>query len=184
MSPDGTSKSARSLWAVGGLVIAYIGLLNLLGSQRPALRPPRPIPVPRPENVPGMTCTDVGGSNAEALIPPRRDIFHWEENTSAGRLPLGKSLSDTARPPVASIPEVVRPKAWVLLGVLQAVGPPVSVWHSGTDILTLKEGDRLGDGVRVQAIRPDGVVLAFPKGMSRYVPVGSAFYPSGQVSHR
>ncbi|GBC85008.1 hypothetical protein HRbin11_01449 [bacterium HR11] len=158
-------------------MIAYIGLLNLLGSQMPVVRPSRPIPVPRPENVPGMTCTDTGGSNAETWTSPRRDIFQWEENLSAGRPPAGGIPSDTARPPVVSVPEVTPPTAWVLLGILQTEGPPVSVWQFGSDTLILKEGDRLGAGVRIQAIRPDGVVLALPKGGSRYVPVGETFHP-------
>ncbi len=175
-SPDGASKSARSLWAVGGLMIAYIGLLNLLGSQMPVVRPSQPIPAPRPENAPGMTCADVEGSHAEALTPPGRDIFHWGE-TSVGPSPPGEIPSDTAQPPVVSIPDVARPTAWVLLGVLQTEGPPVSVWQFGSDTLTLQEGDRLGAGVRIQAIRPDGVVLALPRGTSRYVPVGTAFQP-------
>jgi len=182
MPPDGSSHSARSLWAVGGLMIAYVGLLNLLGSQGPTFRPPPPIPVPRPENVPGMTCADGGGPNAETLRPPRRDIFHWAE-APAGPPPPGGTPPDTSQPPVLSVPDVSRPTAWVLLGVLQTEGPPVSVWQAGADTLILKEGDSLGTGARIRVIRPDGVVLALPKGASRYVPVGTAFQPFGNSGH-
>ncbi len=176
MSPDGSPQSVRSLWAVGGLMIAYVGLLNLLGSQMPVFRPPPPVPVPRVEDMPNAACADMGASRPEVPALPRRDIFHWEE-ASSGRLPSDGVPSDTSQPPVVSVPDAARPTPWVLVGVLQTEGPPVSVWQSGTDTRILKEGDRLGDGVRIQAIRPDGVVLALPGGTSRLLQVGEAFRP-------
>jgi hypothetical protein len=178
MHPDGSPRSTWSLWAVGGLMVAYVGLLSWLGSQMPVLRPPPPVPVPRPRNMPEMTCADVGASNVGSPVLSRRDIFHWEAAPS-GHPPSGTAPSDEARPPMESLPDAASPTAWVLIGILQADGPPVSVWQSGSDTRILMEGDLLGDGVRIRSIHPDGVVLTLPRGASRRLQVGEAFRLEG-----
>jgi hypothetical protein len=105
----------------------------------------------------------------EAIGKPAGELFFPHSWTPAAPAQTTLAARGGTRPAAPSMP-------YRVAGKVVAEGKPEIVLAKGDAVVSVREGDKLDDGYRVEAIRPDHVTLLYvPLGIREKLPIGSSF---------
>jgi hypothetical protein len=161
----------RRKLVLGGLILAIAASAAVLVQER--LAPSAPTPQ---ASAPATTA----GSGAQ-VAPDRLAVLPSREamGRPAGE-PFGSHVrtpppSRAAAPPPAPVAPSAPPMPYRVAGLMVQDGAAQVVLAKGDRIITVREGDSLDDGYRVEAIKPDGVTLVYlPMNERQTLPLVSA----------